>query len=79
MTLKQLSKLPNTVIIKPSSIELRLIANRDQYGKHAIELYLKKPNNKINLFSMVIIDGWAYEVLDIILDEFKTVIVIKML
>lgn len=83
MALKQVKKrsnalktLPNTITIKQSSIELRLIANRDEYGKHTIELWLKKPNDNINPSTMIMMNGWAYEVLHIIS---PTAILIKIL
>jgi hypothetical protein len=84
MTLKQLTGLPNTITIEQSSIDVRLIANREKYGKHAIKLWLKKPNDNINPSTMIIMNGWAYEVLDIISTEItatltQTAIVIKML
>lgn len=80
MTLKQIKKrlnaLPNTITIKPSMIEATHIANPNQYGSNAQEIWLKKPNDNINPFTMIMVDGWAYEVLDIIS---TTAIVIKML
>ena len=76
MTLKQLTGLPNTITIRPSSIEATHIANEDTYGKHAQEIWLNNPNNRINPFTMIMINGWAYEVLDVIS---STAIVIKML
>ena len=84
MKLKQLKRLPNTITIRPSMVEIRLIATREKYGKHAIELWLKKPNDKINLSTMIMINGWAYEVLDIISFDYQPhystmAIVIKML
>lgn len=86
MTLKQINKrsnalktLPNTITIEQSSIDIRLIANREKYGKHAIELWLKKPNDNINPSTMIVMNGWAYEVLDIISTLTQTAIVVKML
>lgn len=80
MTLKQFKKqlniLPNTITIRPSSIEARHEADFNQYGKHAQEIWLTNPNYNINAFTMIMINDWAYEVLDIIT---PTVIVVRML
>jgi hypothetical protein len=80
MTLKQVKKqlnaLPNIITIKPTSIETTIDANPNHYGKHSREIWLNNPNNRINPFTMIMIGGWAYEVLDIIS---PTAIVIKML
>lgn len=79
MTLKQIKQLPNTITIKKSSV---LFASKldhpiefNDYGHNAIQLYLNHDYN-ISEFSMLMINGWAYEVLDIIS---PTAIVIKML
>jgi hypothetical protein len=77
-TLKKLQRqlTPNIITIKPKSIETTIDANPNHYGKHAREIWLNNPNNRINPFTMIMIGGWAYEVLNVIS---PTAIVIKML
>jgi hypothetical protein len=77
-TLKKLTArlLPNTITIRPTSIEATHQASIDQYGRNAIEIWLTNPNYKINAFTMIMLNGWAYEVLDMIT---PTAFVIRML
>ena len=77
-TLKKLHRqlMPNIITIRPTSIETTIDANPNHYGEPAQEIWLKNPNNRINPFTMIMLNGYMYEVLDIIS---PTAIVIKMI
>ena len=76
-TLRKLTArlLPNTITIRTTSIEATHDAHAN-YGKDAEEIWLTNPNYKINISTMIVIEGWSYEVMDIIS---PTAFVIKML